>query len=816
MRAKPRQTLAGHLADALAVFRRLWARDGAVFLRRVADLGFDPDTFARLAPLAVYAHDLGKALDRWQSYLDTGRGRISHAVFSALMLRDLLRAGDGGPESGAFPAETAALLLAVLAHHQMLHDAAFQGENMQAAGAQAYSAEAVIDLMREWCGPSGPLSLRSLSKPAYTGSQGAGLAEQLRRRVAGLPPEKLLPFKALYTMLLALVRLCDNEASRCYGQWEKTSPRAETVAGALVGEGTPLRLAGDVAGAFARFMQSPAGQSPNDMQRRLAGGWHPFIILQAGCGTGKTAAALHYAAALARQGKINRVIFTLPTQFTTNSMYWDFGDKYGLTRGDTGIYHSEVESVLRAAEPEDERENRVAEEKFANTFFSKPVNVCTVDHLLYSLLHCYRYADRAFGHLMTAAVVFDEIHYYDRFTFRKIGQCLEILRQLTVPHLIMTATMPGSLAEYLIQEGRMDGAEYHFIRQGDGSDGNPAAGEDEPFVIRKTTGSMIGSGGAVSAELIALLGQNRRLRQMVVVNQVERAKTVARTIRRLWPEANVICYHSEFTRGHRSVKEKLIRALFRPVSMRSPEERKLIGEWRLADIGQIILVSTQVCELSLDISADVMYSEIAPVDAVAQRGGRLHRRGRRPERSRCACAQCSGNRLPPEHIYRLYLFPLDWRDVWAQMPYGGPEVERDILRRSWELTGDVYSFSRAAVWVDRLYPKAGSLRDDEMLRMLREDAVFGRRPRERYGDEAAEQSRGSFRARHSNYVSLTVVPAELLPAGAADAGAILQAFGVRVGRNKLLRNKEAWEVRPDTGINVLHLPYDRETGFAFN
>ncbi|MQL52214.1 CRISPR-associated helicase Cas3' [Desulfofundulus thermobenzoicus] len=842
LRAKPRQTLAGHLADSLAVFRRLWELDGAVLQRRVVELGFDPDLFACLAPLAVYTHDLGKALDRWQQYLDTGRGQISHAVFSALMLRDILAGNEGGG-TGRLPKvdpllndEATAMLLAVLAHHQMLHDGAFQGEQMQAAGTKPYPAGMVNSLLGKFPAALGPLhgqsmntsrcnrpsagsgtstafplSLRPLQASQYTGSQAAALVEQLRRRVAGLPPERLLPFKALYTLLLALVRLCDNEASRHYHRWIKGAGRAEVIAGPLVGVDARYRFLHNAAESFAGFRQSPAGRSPNPLQQRLSRGGRPYVILQAGCGTGKTAAALHFADSLVREGKINRVIFTLPTQFTTSSMYWDFSEKYGLARQDTGIYHSEVEAVLRAVEQEQEDEGWLAEEKFANAFFNKPVNVCTVDHLLYSLLHCYRYADRAFGHIMTAAVIFDEIHYYDSFTLRKIGQCLEILRGLKVPHLIMSATIPRAMVDYLVQEGRLDGVDYLFIRQEE----NPGDKEDEPYVIKKAAGSMTGPGNRVSVELLDLLEQHLNLRQMVVVNQVERAKAVARTIRERLPWVNVICYHSEFTRQHRSAKEKIIRALFKPVHDRSVEEKKLIHDWGLADTGEVILVSTQVCELSLDISADLMYSEIAPLDALVQRGGRLHRRGKRPERRACRCAACAGERLPDDHVYTLHLFPLDWRDTGVQMPYSGPGMDRDILKRSWELIGDIYSFTRAAGWVDRLYPRVPLLRDDEMLGMIREDAVFGRRPRERYGNEEDEQSSGSFRVRHSSHLTMTVVPAGMLPAVVADPVALLQKHGVRVGRNKVLHRRDAWEVWDDQGINVLHLPYDRETGFVF-
>lgn len=69
----------------------------------------------------------------------------------------------------------------------------------------------------------------------------------------------------------------------------------------------------------------------------------------------------------------------------------------------------------------------------------------------------------------------------------------------------------------------------------------------------------------------------------------------------------IILYHSRFIYKDRVKKEKEIKKLVKS----SP----------------CIVIATQVIEISLNISADVMYSQIAPPDAIGQRAGRLHRSG---------------------------------------------------------------------------------------------------------------------------------------------------------------------------------------------
>lgn len=69
-----------------------------------------------------------------------------------------------------------------------------------------------------------------------------------------------------------------------------------------------------------------------------------------------------------------------------------------------------------------------------------------------------------------------------------------------------------------------------------------------------------------------------------------------------------ICYHSRFINKHRKSKEDEILA------------------WEDKNTEGVLLISTQVCEVSLDIDYDFLYSENAPIDAIIQRAGRVNRK----------------------------------------------------------------------------------------------------------------------------------------------------------------------------------------------
>lgn len=760
--AKPDQSLFRHSYDACRALDQLAKSSLPVWKRRLQDLGYQIQDLEDILYYMVACHDLGKAMAPWQRYIRGQGPRTYHSLFSMVLAR--------GRWPKSHDVMTMAALLAILSHHAQLHKNSSQDANTAALGQVEFDKDK-LNLVLAELGELEPLEIGSL-----TGFHSAKCVADLIQIVDKMKPPEKIRFKALFCLFHTILRLADNEASA----------KNENKGG----------LIHEFSRALDGFATSMPSTDPNEIQRMVVG-QAPWLVLRAGCGVGKTGAALAFAMEHINAGRADRVILTLPTQFTTNSMYWDLTPKYNIPPDLRGIYHSEIEGVLKL-EADDADDDFVRTQKYQNTFYNKPVTVSTVDHLLYSLLHCNKYSDRAFGNIFTSVVVFDEIHFYDNFTLNKIGQCLEFLRNLHIPHLIMTATMPQVVLDRLQKQTR-DG--YAVITQ---REEVPA----RPFTVAKASNPMLIEDN-ISNELLELVRKNIGCKQMLVVNRVDLAKNLARALQKEFPKSNIICYHSQFCRRDRTKKEQLIKILFTAKKRRSKGQQRLLASCNLKNCEEVILVSTQVCELSLDISADVMYSMIAPVDSVIQRGGRLHRRGRLPQLQNCGCQGCTERRyLSSRHQYKLYLFPLTWDNEGDFFPYGLPEQHQCILS-SWDVIQGDYSFEAGTKWVDAVFTVAPLLIDSDMKTMVIEDVVFGRTPSERYGDEDSQASQGSFRVRDFQQSTLTVIPA-CYEKEAVNLDKAYMELGVKI--SPWLFRKYG---RKEGQLWLLDLPYSPEFGFEY-
>ena len=735
---KTNQTLRGHIQDCLTVCDEIIERR-ETFLRQLCQrYGWNWQEVKQALRFAVWCHDIGKAADEWQDYIQDNGSRITHALPSfgvGLMTSYVPKVFDRSPIYAA--------MLAVLAHHGQLHKNAFREDNFrwQDVNLPVDYINRHFDYFRQLA-PDFPLKTWEVDTLCLSLDRICIPVNMLKQEIKG---PKMLQFKILYSLMLNVLTTSDAYAS-------KYAPDSGTTENPREHHLIREKLS-SIENEFPFYNNNqltklpfiPKDSEPNEMQCEIVQQDSERIILNAGCGEGKTAAALLFAQKLLKENRIDRIIFTLPTKFTSNNLSKDLEEKYAIPEELVGITHGDAAEFLRQRAQEgndddideDEIHNLIMAQVFENSIYAKPVTISTVDHLIMSLYHGYRFADRAFSNIASSLVVFDEVHYYEKHALGAIAETMRRLTELQVPHLVMTATIPCAVHNEL--DTLVTNQPYKFQRA-------PAVIQNTskpktPFEIERLTDTLIDEDDkSVSDELLELIRQNINRRQIIFVNQVARAKKIYQTLADSGIDENLICYHSGFISKHRNEKEKIIRALFK-----KPEDRKE------ADINALecrdfyntepcILVSTQVSELSLDISADVMYSEIAPIDSIVQRGGRLHRKGKSPNQD--------------GYLHCMYIAP-PYKNEKACLPY-----DLDILQRSWEVFGQHYTFQNACKWVNDVYPESTSLMHSELAKAIDTDIVFGKKPQDNYGEDVEEE--GHVVIRKKNYQTYDVVPYEFV------------------------------------------------------
>jgi len=321
------------------------------------------------------------------------------------------------------------------------------------------------------------------------------------------------------------------------------------------------------------------------------------VLVEAGCGLGKTISAYKRAAKLSSRG----MTLGFPTTSVASQLFEDYVDSSDrqsqLLHGRSEVDMSLMELNL-AEETEPDVAGEVQPKEHAIEAIRRllsPVTFCTVDTVL-GVLQMRRSSLCLLPVLCQSAMVFDEVHAYSP---RLFGHLLAFVQEFHMPILLMTATLPPT---YRMALNNALANKSLVIVSG------PEVLEKQKR-YRITIGPEASESALLSAELLrhiqeaCLCGQ----KVLVVANQVNWAGAIYEQLK-LQPglEQSVKLLHSHFKYGDRRRHQSEIIARFKQ------------------DDG-FIAVTTQICEISFDISADLLVSHIAPFDAMVQRLGRLNR-----------------------------------------------------------------------------------------------------------------------------------------------------------------------------------------------
>ena len=196
------------------------------------------------------------------------------------------------------------------------------------------------------------------------------------------------------------------------------------------------------------------------------------------------------------------------------------------------------------------------------------------------------------GNLVNSVIIFDEVHYYEEKTLNNLYTLFNILKAMNIPHNLMSGTLPDFLINSLSED-------YKLVTDDEGLNYAPFSISYNKNCLIKTSTPF-----EIDEKILEDIKNsfNKGLKQFFIFNTVHRAQLFFNKLKSYFEDDNIVLYHSQFTYTDRVNKENEILSL---------HEKK----------GSFILIATQVIEISLDISADIMYTELAPPDSIGQRGG---------------------------------------------------------------------------------------------------------------------------------------------------------------------------------------------------
>jgi CRISPR-associated endonuclease/helicase Cas3 len=413
------------------------------------------------------------------------------------------------------------------------------------------------------------------------------------------------------------------------------------------------------------------GYEPNPMQRAVLDiegllDRPGVVIVEAPMGDGKTEAALWLADQWRTRLGQRGMYIALPTQATSDQMFSRVAkfllERYPDTVTHLQLLHGHASLSAHFAEvrrrgdvafqPEHVGDDSAGAIAAAEWFTYRkrgllaPFGVGTIDQALLSALQTKHVFVRLFG-LAHKTIIVDEVHAYDVYMSALLDRLMEWLAAMGSTVVLLSATLPNERRRELAAayghgmgvDAEVPDAPYPRLTWL-GADGSEARAipikQSKTIAVSWVQGASSEEGGTF------VLGEQLRTSlsnggtAVVICNTVGRAQEVYRSLKPYFSE------HASV--GHPELD--LLHARF-PFDMREERERRTLlrfgKEGAEIEVGngviktvqrpyRAVLVATQIVEQSLDLDFDLMVTDLAPVDLLLQRAGRLwrHDRGKRP------------------------------------------------------------------------------------------------------------------------------------------------------------------------------------------
>ncbi|MDI3543559.1 MAG: CRISPR-associated endonuclease/helicase Cas3, partial [Candidatus Atribacteria bacterium] len=308
-------------------------------------------------------------------------------------------------------------------------------------------------------------------------------------------------------------------------------------------------------------------------------------VVIASTGLGKTEMGLLWS------GR-DKTFYTLPVRTSVNAMFDRLVNYFG--RDNVGLLHSDAfGKIICGMEEKYDTDDALVYYDTARCL-SFPITVSTADQIFTAALKFFGF-EKIYATLAYSKIIIDEIQAYSPHTSAIVVQALREIQNLGGKYLVLTATLPPMIRDYL---------EYDFYI------------EHVPN-LKKHRIKLVAE--EITCQVVQLVERYKGKKILIVCNTVEKARSIYKILndhcpwlQKFDPDKNclehreypLVLFHSRFTSWDKRMREHAVL------------DKNFIG----------ILVATQVVEVSLDIDFDLLLTEIAPLEVLIQRMGRIYRR----------------------------------------------------------------------------------------------------------------------------------------------------------------------------------------------
>jgi CRISPR-associated endonuclease/helicase Cas3 len=398
----------------------------------------------------------------------------------------------------------------------------------------------------------------------------------------------------------------------------------------------------------------------------------PLVILESETGSGKTEAALWRYVHLLRTGAVDSLYFALPTRVSASQLYqrvcnaiqrlWPM-DAPVVVRALPGYVSADGHEaqalpdfkVLWSDKPEDKWAHRRWAAESPKRFLAAPIAVGTIDRALLGALQV-RHAHLRHALLARSLLVVDEVHASDPYMTVLLERLLKAHLHCGGHALLLSATLGSSARDrYLalapqqkwgrvVATGFKSACAIPYPALSDFSGIRDKAPASKPKTVSWRMLDIMDDPESIAHRALDAASQGAKA--LVIRNTVPAAIAVLKAIEANAPNPSWLftvngvstLHHSRFSRQDRPILDAAIEA---QLGKQRPD-------------GALIVVGTQTLEQSLDLDADMLITDLCPMDVLLQRIGRLHRHtrpdGQRPMGFRTAQAWVltpKGNDLSP-------------------------------------------------------------------------------------------------------------------------------------------------------------------------